>query len=508
MWMITPLWQEILPGKSAIPERNFRQDKQMTRIFIGGMCSLPLGTMERQLGNMAILIPMLKMLQREMPGVKIVTSLQLSEKFCQEHAITSLDIKSLYQPTLKSGVISVIDWLRSGIWRFIKDKVGADLKWLISGKKFAELLKSDIVLDFSGDTYGDMAHFTHLVKHSLDLLTFLNIKKPVYIFAQSPGPFSTFFRKQLARLVLARVTLITCREHMSFKTLNALPVKPTPVFETACPAWLLEPAEPECVKKINLQEQITHFEKPLVGFNFCGFNVASELISRDKYKEQRPDEELAPLVAVLRYLLDELKVNVVMVPHVYRMNLRGEMVPGPDGKITDQLYNLVIKQLPEYKEKLMVVRGTYQVSEIKAVIGQCDLFVAGRLHAGVAAMSQCIPTILLAYGYKHYGFARLAGLEHYVSNNFKGVINAGDIIEKVGLAWKLRGELSGEIARRMVTIRALSDLNAALVKEVVASCPKGSNRLSGEIITFLNTMTSTDMLAEQAEKQLGQLDST
>ena len=473
----------------------------MTRIFIGGMCSLPLGTMERQLGNMAILIPMLKMLQDEMPGVEIVTSLQLSKEFCKTHDLTSLDIKSLYLPTLKSGMTSIADWLRSGLWNFLKDKVGLDLKWLVSGKKFEELLQSDIILDFSGDTYGDMAHLTHLVKHSLDLLTFLNLNKPVYIFAQSPGPFSTFFRKQLARLVLERVTLITCREHISFETLKALPVKPAPVFETACPAWLLEPAEPACVKKISLQEQIPLFEKPLVGFNFCGFNVASELISRDKYKEQRPDEELAPLVAVLRYLLDELKVNVVMVPHVYRMNLRGEMVPGPDGKITDQLYNLVIKQLPEYKEKLMVVRGTYPVSEIKAVIGQCDLFVAGRLHAGVAAMSQCIPTILLAYGYKHYGFARLAGMEQYVSNNFKGVIHASDIIEKVGLAWKSKGALSGEIARRMVTIRALSDLNAALVKEVVAACPKGSSRLSRETIDSLNKMPSTIMLAEQAEER-------
>ena len=101
----------------------------MTRIFISGMCSLPLGTMERQLGNMAILIPMLKMLQREMPGVQIVTSLQLSTGFCHEYGITSLDVKSLYIPNLKSGIISIIDWLRSGLWRLLKTKS----RWIYIG---------------------------------------------------------------------------------------------------------------------------------------------------------------------------------------------------------------------------------------------------------------------------------------------------------------------------------------------------------------------------------------
>jgi len=464
----------------------------MTRIFIGGMCSLPLGTMERQLGNMAILIPMLKMLQREIPRVQIVTSLQLSKEFCQTHGLTSLDIKSLYLPTLKSGMISIIDWLRSRLWRFLKDIIGLDLKWLISGNKFAELLQSDIVLDFSGDTYGDMAHLTHMVKHSVDLLTFLNLKKPVYIFAQSPGPFSTFLRKQLAKLVLSRVTLISCREEMSYETLRTLPVAPTPLIETACPAWLLEPAEPEYVKKISRQEHFTHFDHPLVGFNFCGFNVASELISRDKYKEQRRDEELAPLVTVLRFLLEELKVNVVMIPHVYRMNSTGAMIPGPDGKITDQLYNLVVGKSPAYKERLMVVQGTYPVSEVKAVIGRCDLFVAGRLHAGVAAMSQCIPTILLAYGPKHYGFARLAGLEQYVSNNYKGVIDEGDIIEKIGKAWEAREALTGEIARRMKTIRALSELNASLVKEVIASSSTSDKQIFQNKNISLKNMAKND----------------
>lgn len=444
-----------------------------------------MGTMERQLGNMAIFIPLLSMLREHVADAEIVTSLQISDEFCQKNKLVSLKIKSLYEPTLKSGLISLFDWGRSSLWRFIKNSVGVDLKWLLSGDKFRELLQADLILDFSGDTYGDVAHIEHLVKHSLDLLTFENLQIPLYLIAQSPGPFSGAFRRFLAKWVLNRVTLITCREGISVEYLRDLPVSRAPFFEAACPAWLLEPSEPVRTREIATIEKLAHLHHPLVGFNFCGFNVAAELISQDKYRDLRAEEELLPLVRVIRYLLDDLQVNVVMIPHVYRLNAQSQMIPGPDGHITTQLFDLVQAQNPVNQDRLMVVRGTYRVDEIKGLIGRCDLFIAGRLHAGVAAMSQNIPTILLAYGHKHYGFARQAGLEEYVCDNSRGVIDADDIIAKVSQAWEQRETLSRVLARHMEIIRSKVVLNVALAREVAAQCHKGAPRLPENSLTAL-----------------------
>jgi len=49
------------------------------------------------------------------------------------------------------------------------------------------------------------------------------------------------------------------------------------------------------------------------------------------------------------------------------------------------------------------VTEEYDQSEIKTIIGLCDFFVGSRMHACIAALSQGIPTVALAYSPKFLG---------------------------------------------------------------------------------------------------------
>jgi len=449
-------------------DKRYEKMKKEPKILIIGLCALPMGTMERQLGNLAILIPMIKTIKEAVPDARISTSLQLSEGFCREHGITCLDIKSLYKPVPSSGVVALVDYLRSGLWSVLRKYLKINAKFLIGGRKLKEFREADIVLDFSGDTFGDMAHPLHLMKHSCDILSVLHLGKPYYMYAASPGPFSTGMRMFLAKKALNKMTLITSREPRAYETIKQSNLTRVPVIRAACPAFLLEPASEERAKEILSKEGIKRSDRPLVGVSVCGFNFSTELVSKDKYKERRTEEEMEPVLGIIRHLLDEqLNMDVMLIPHVYRTDDLGNYVAGPDTRINEQIYDTLQGKEEKYGDQLQFFRGFYKPNEIKSVIGQCDMFVSGRIHAGVGAMSQAIPTILLAYGIKFFGFARLVGQERFVSDGLAGKMDAEDVISKIDDAWKNRETVSQEIEQNMKHVRDLASFNATLVKEIL-----------------------------------------
>ena len=440
-----------------------------------------MGVMERQLGNMAILIPMLEQIQNRFPGVQMVTSLQISQEFCSAHQICSLDIPAMYKPNIWAGFVSLFDWLRSRFFRLLEDIFRVKAKFLLKGRKFKHLLECDLYLDFSGDTYGDIAYWGHFIKHSIDLSTIHNLRIPIMLYAQSPGPFSSWLRRSVGRKILNQIQVITIRESEAYRNVNRLRID-CPVIQTACPAWSLKPAPVEQVRAIVSAEGFRFFIHPLVGVNLTGFNFAENLTTSDKYKSRRPVNQITPVIEVIGYLLDELKVNVVIIPHVYRLNTEGKMIPGPDGQLSEQVYQMVNNSSIQNKERLMFIRGSYKVDEVKALIGQTDLMIAGRLHAGVGGMSQGIPTVLMAYSPKHHGFAQLAGLENYVSNTFRGSFDKADIIHKVEHLWENRTEISKQILERMDHINELISLNQEVLAGLLASHIETNQCISDESI--------------------------
>jgi colanic acid/amylovoran biosynthesis protein len=130
----------------------------------------------------------------------------------------------------------------------------------------------------------------------------------------------------------------------------------------------------------------------------------------------------------------------------------------------------------KYIGRLRLIESKCTSSEAKGIIGQCDMYISGRLHAGVAALSQAIPTVLLAYGHKHHGFARLLYHEKYAY----GGKDPEELKSLVRDAWENREEIAGVLCERMVRVRELVNLNFKIVKEIVDLDEEESNHIPTE----------------------------
>ena len=67
-----------------------------------------------------------------------------------------------------------------------------------------------------------------------------------------------------------------------------------------------------------------------------------------------------------------------------------------------------------YPGRVFLLEGQYDQGEIKAVIGRCEFFIGSRMHACIAAASQGIPTVPLAYSGKFTGVFGAIGADHLV----------------------------------------------------------------------------------------------
>jgi len=435
----------------------------MSKIYIIG---LPgggkVGGYETQLGNVAILIPMIKLLRSHIPDAKISTTIQLTDNFCKTHGIIKVPNPKRLLPRFDGGrrlLLSFIDLFRSSLWRSLKKLLRFDLKILIRGDKLERFIGSDIVLDFNGDTFPSDVGSIRVLTRSLEILTIRQLGVPVIEFASSPGPFNTWFARAISKIIFNKITVFANREPISSELLNKIGVK-KPIVNTACPAHLLEPAPIQRVREIFLKEKIDMEDRPLIGVTLAGYN----LNSLRTWRKPKHFEDLHLYVPMLRYLLDDLNANVFLLPHVYRTNPythAGELINGPDYDILLNLFKMV--EGDKYQGRCRLIDGKYTTSEAKGIIGQCDMYISGRLHAGIAALSQTIPTVFLAYGHKHKGFAKLLHQEKYV---FEGT-NPEELKSIVVDAWKNREEIAKVLKKRMVRVRELVDLNFEIVKEIV-----------------------------------------
>lgn len=449
----------------------------MTRILIFSLAGDgDVGTFETQLGNVAILVPTVELLKKHIPDAVISTNIQFREEFCTAHRITRIPRRKRYRR--RFGLILEFAVLLSAlaeatIWTCLRKVLHVDAKMLIRDQRLRSFAEADIVLDLNGDIFPSDTSVLRIVRHTLEVMTISRLGNPVVEFVSSPGPFKTWFRRTTAKIMYRNVDLFLNREPVSSALLREIGIR-KPVLTTACPAFLLEPAPPERAKEILSAEGVGIQSRPLVGITLSGYNLHQRT-----WAKRESFEGLELFVPVTKWLLDDLKANVILLPHVYRVNpyvTEYELINGPDHDILLNLFRLVDGE--SYCGRLRVIEGKYTASEAKSVIGQCDMYVSGRLHAGVAALSQGVPTVLLSYGHKHKGFARLVGQEKYAYNGR----DPQELKSLAAQAWAERDAITGVIRQRMQIVRQVVHLNFHVVQQVAELGSRGAINITQPLL--------------------------
>ncbi len=273
-------------------------------------------------------------------------------------------------------------------------------------------LKTLYEMDFVGDIHGgDSFSDIYGLKRLLfsvaipDFIALLLGKKLV-LFPQTYGPYRSSAAKAIARFIVKRAKYVLSRDEAGINQIRDLVGNAYGERIFFCPdvAFSMPPKSPSRVAISPPLSKGTSRPK-IVGFNINGL-VYHGGYNRNNMFELRYDYR-SFVHKLARRILKVTNFDVLLVPHTFAPNGHVESDPAA--------CKAVFVSIPdEFRERVHMVTEEYDQSEIKGIIGLCDFFIGSRMHACIAALSQSIPTIGIAYSQKFKGVFGSVGLDDMV----------------------------------------------------------------------------------------------
>lgn len=433
-------------------------------ILVIGQCTLHWGRMEfGNIGNYYIIEPFFQELHRTFPNAEIRTTMQMSQRFCETERVTSLPMELYYGWRANELELAQEELEFSRQWPS-EHRAGESTPYIEA------VLWADLVIDFSGDIWGDNANFLGADRFEVGMIKDLvakNLGKPVAMLAGSPGPFTDEKMVDLAREVYARFDLVTNRESISAMLMEKQGFDLSKTVNLACPAFLFKPASGPVVDSILEKEGLAleGRKKPIVGFVLCGWNFEDGPF--DKWP--RSDLEYSKFADCIEAIAQQLDVHVCLLSHS-----NGFDIPPAPFKLKHGRDYPVIKQLQKIlshrnlNDRVFALDGIYDTWTTKAIVGSFDMLVSGRVHAAVAALSQSVPTVIIDYGHepkahKLMGFAEVAGVSNFVADP----ASKQDMLDKIFLCWNQRDAIQKQLNAHIPHVKDAARKNFHLLKELV-----------------------------------------
>jgi len=458
----------------------------MTKIIITNSLDNHALSCEQNKGSAGVAICTIKLLKDYVPNAQLASFIQFTDGFADNLGVRVIENKRF--PTTRYScrtmLESSLNLVRCMLWALVHKRCSLVAKALVNNRQLREYSSADVVIDLGLDTYSDDYGILSVVEHSKDVLLGVVLKKPVVVWAQSLGPFRSKLTSWLVKFTLNRVALITVREEMSLDHLRKLGVDAPPIHLTADPAFLLEPASGRTARGILSREGIEVTDRPLVGLTMSWssliggaerprywqmmkegywamrallpqrlFQLMLRVASRFKHLDMSSYLDTKEIAQIADCLVEKLDAIVVLLPHDYN--------PVADDRV---LLGEALKRVKQ-RDRVRLLTGDYSVQELKAVIGQCALFIGGKMHANIAALSMHVPTVAVQYSSKFHGIMRMLGQEQYICDT----LTAQVVRSKVDEAWANREKIRAELEIKLESARKQASLNGELVRELLNS---------------------------------------
>lgn len=413
------------------------------RIFIMGQCTLHWGRMEfGNIGNYYIVKPMFEELRRLFPEDELVTTMQFSEEFCDRFDLNVVPMEYYYD-------FERIDNLENAKKEYFSVCDNTD----IDSKYVEEVKKADLVIDFSGDIWGDNADFLGKDRFLTGLYKDLIAQqlKPTVMICGSPGPFNNQKNTAFIKRVFAGFDLVINREHISTRMLKAQGFDMSNVQDFACPSFLFQGSTNDQVAKSVMNHQLMDRSIPKIGIMLCGWNF--EKGPFDLWP--RNDCEYERFVKTIENLIKKYNVNIYLLSHSNGFDIPPapfRLKHGRDFPIMQQLFKIL--NSGTYSDKITLLKGVYTPEITKGIISNFDMLISGRMHGAVAGLSQAIPTVIVDYGHepkahKLQGFAEVVGTENYIAspNDLR------DMLEKTESCFENREVIHEYLEKKMIKVK-------------------------------------------------------
>ncbi len=288
------------------------------------------------------------------------------------------------------------------------------------------ILNADLIVDITaGDSFSDIYGIKRFVRLWLEKRIVQITETPFILLPQTYGPFKSMLARLLSRRVLNKAAMIYSRDKEGLAVVENLIGKSEKAKLSPDLAFILEskkpvsscqplvvspqsPQSPQSPEARNLKPITKNYE--LVGLNVSGLLYSGGYTGKNEFGLMGDYCEL--MREIVEYFIVQENTKVLLVPHVVPQGWETENDLLACRKLRDSLPDAA-------RGKTMIVESDkgqpfFDQCEIKYLIGQCDFFLGSRMHATIAAISQCVPTVGLAYSRKFAGVYETAGVEDCV----------------------------------------------------------------------------------------------
>jgi colanic acid/amylovoran biosynthesis protein len=270
----------------------------------------------------------------------------------------------------------------------------------------------------------------------------LLLKKKLILLPQTLGPFKGVIPRSIARLIIGSAGRVYSRDQAGLKQIEQLlgnsfdDCRHRFCYDLG---FVMEPRYPARVHISGL-DGLRGRTEILVGLNVSGLLWHS---THNNFGFQSDYQKL--IRSIIDHLISLRDASVLLVPHVFGNKPGSES----DLLICEKLYDELGQKYPE---RLGVMRSNLDQCEVKAIIGECDFFIGSRMHACIAALSQHVPAVAIAYSDKFTGVLGAIGVASLVADA-RNQSNE-QIIDVIDAAYADRHRLNAHLAGQMPAIKA------------------------------------------------------
>ena len=305
-------------------------------------------------------------------------------------------------------------------------------------KYFRLLFETDFVADITGgDGFNDIYGFRRFFLVFLSKWLVLLLGKKLVLLPQTYGPFKRPLTQKMAKYILNHANLVYSRDRAGIEYLkNVLNIDANSGKVRFVPdlAFILDSRKPDNFDT-TLLPKAKDGNTTLVGLNISGLLFNGGYTKDNMFGLKTDYRSLVHKIIDL--FVDEKKAVIILVPHVFPPT--GWEVES-DPEACRKTYELTKNT---YKERILLANGKYNHNEIKYIIGLCDFFIGSRMHACIAAISQNIPTVGIAYSKKFEGVFESIGLGDCVADTRN--CDEEEVLEKLESVFKRRNQIRNRL---------------------------------------------------------------
>lgn len=312
---------------------------------------------------------------------------------------------------------------------------------LIQGNSsLVRLDEMDLVTAISGgDSFSDIYGMTRFIYVSFPQILAILLGKKLILLPQTLGPFRAGLTRLVARFILRRAERIYTRDRLGTKTVESLlgndELARKVVFRHDV-GFVVEPTKPW---NAGFLRDLDSWKSagPLTGLNVSGLLFMGGYTRNNMFGLGTDYRELTH--AIISWFRDLDRGTLLLVPHVM-----GSQNPESDLSVCTALLK---EWRPVLGKRIQLVDPDLNEREVKFVIGNCDFFSGARMHACIAALSQTVPTVPIAYSDKFIGVMQTIGVEAQVAD--PRIMSRQEILELLTTAYESRAAIQENLRRRI-----------------------------------------------------------